>query len=304
MFGFRYLKTKPTDYVLVYRGGTPKRQGLGYSGFVYAPFATAASVPTDLRDEIFAVEAATADYQAITIQGLISFRISDAAAAAARQDFAIDLNTGRHTGEPLKQIVERLKAITQTACRAALGRSSLDAALNQSDTLSRTIHGTIDADSNLSQGGIAVERVLVLSIKPAPDIRKALETPLREQLLREADAATFERRQAAVSAEHDLKLREEDNRRALAGIEIANQQTLEAERRRLAHERAATLETEALAEAVALRERLRPWAELPTNQIAVLALKDWANRENALQSISLSSDAIERIADALGVAEA
>jgi len=86
---------------------------------------------------------------------LISFRISDAAAAAARQDFAIDLKTGRHTGEPLKQIVERLKAITQTACRAALGRSSLDAALNQSDTLSRTIHGR-GSDRTGSRGELKV----------------------------------------------------------------------------------------------------------------------------------------------------
>lgn len=301
MFGFRYLKTKPTDYVLVYRGGTPTRQGLGFSGFIFEPVATAAAVPTDLRDEIFAVEAATADYQAITIQGLISFRIADAAAAAARQDFSIDLRTGNHTGEPLKQIVERLKAITQTACRAALGRSSLDSALNQSDTLSRTIHETIEADANLDHGGIVVERVLVLSIKPAPDIRKALETPLREQLLRQADAATFDRRRAAANAEHDLKLREEENRRALAATELANQQALEGERKRLAQERAATLETEALAEAVALRERLKPWSEIPANLIAVLALKDWANRDNALQSLALSSDAFERIAEALGM---
>jgi regulator of protease activity HflC (stomatin/prohibitin superfamily) len=300
MFGFRYLKTKPTDYVLVYRGGTPTRQGLGFSGFVFAPFATAAAVPTDARDEIFAVEAATADYQAITIQGLISFRIADAPAAAARQDFAIDLKTGRHTGEPLKQIVERLKAITQTACRDALGRASLDAALNKSDELSRAIYATIGADANLGQGGIAIERVLVLSIKPAPDIRKALETPLREELLRRADASTFERRRAANAEEHDLKLRDEENRRALAATELANQQALEGERQRLAQARAATLEAEARAEAVALRERLKPWAELPAQQIAVLALKDWAGRDNAFQSLTVSSDAIERIAEAIG----
>jgi len=304
MLGFSYLKAKPTDYVLVYRGGKAKRQGLGFSGFVYAPFATAAAVPTDARDEIFAVEAATGDYQAITIQGLISFRIADPVAAALRQDFAIDFRTGRHTGEPLKQIVERLKAITQTACRGALGRSTLDTALNKSDTLSQTIHETIGADSNLAQGGIVIERVLVLSIKPAPDIRKALETPLREQLLRQADAATFERRRAAAAAEHDLKLRDEDNRRALAATELANQQALEGERKRLAEQRAATLETEALADAVALRERLRPWVELPTQQIAALAFKDWANRDNALQSVALSSDAIDRIADALGAKQA
>ena len=37
------------------------RQGLGLAGFVYMPFATGAAVPTDARDEIFAVEAMTVD---------------------------------------------------------------------------------------------------------------------------------------------------------------------------------------------------------------------------------------------------
>lgn len=67
MFGFRYLKSRPTDYVMLYRGGRIRRQGVGLAGFVYAPFATAAAVPTDARDEIFAVEAMTVDYQTITI---------------------------------------------------------------------------------------------------------------------------------------------------------------------------------------------------------------------------------------------
>ena len=88
--------------------------GMGLAGFVYVPFTSAAAVPTDARDEIFAVEAMTADYQTITIQGLISFRIRDAAVAATRQDFSINIANGRHTGEPMKQIVERLRAIAQT----------------------------------------------------------------------------------------------------------------------------------------------------------------------------------------------
>jgi regulator of protease activity HflC (stomatin/prohibitin superfamily) len=180
MFGYRYVKSRPTDYVLFYRGGRVRRQGMALSGFVYAPFATAVAVPTDARDEIFAVEAMTVDYQTITIQGLISFRIKDAPVAAARQDFSINLTTGAHTGEPMKQIVERLRAIAQTACRDALVRSTLDAALNKSDELSQVIMRGIADDKRLAADGIAVDRVLVLSLKPTPEIRKALEANLRE----------------------------------------------------------------------------------------------------------------------------
>ncbi|MBL8781486.1 MAG: SPFH domain-containing protein [Alphaproteobacteria bacterium] len=297
MFGFRYLKSKPTDYVVLYRGGRVARQGLGLAGFVYMPFATGAAVPTDARDEIFAVEAMTVDYQTITIQGLISFRIKDAPVAAARQDFSINLTTGAHTGEPMKQIVERLRAIAQTACRDALVRSTLDAALNKSDELSQVIMRGIADDKRLAADGIAVDRVLVLSLKPTPEIRKALEANLREQLLRQADAAMFERRRAATTDEHDLKLRDEKNKRELAENALANEQALESERRKVAEVRAETSKAEASADAEALRIRLKPWSEIPPQQIAAMAFKDWANRETNLASLSIGGDALERLAN-------
>ncbi len=297
MFGFRYLKSKPTDFVVLYRGGRVVRQGLGLAGFVYMPFATGAAVPTDARDEIFAVEAMTVDYQTITIQGLISFRIKDASIAAARQDFSINLMTGAHTGEPMKQIVERLRAIAQTACRDALVRSTLDAALNKSDELSQVIMRGIADDKRLAADGIAVDRVLVLSLKPTPEIRKALEANLREQLLRQADAAMFERRRAATTDEHDLKLRDEKNKRELAENALANEQALESERRKVAEVRAETSKAEASADAEALRIRLKPWSEIPPQQIAAMAFKDWANRETALASLSIGGDALERLAN-------
>ena len=300
MLGYRYIKSRPTDYVILYSGGRVRRQGVGLAGFVYMPFATAAAVPTDARDEIFAVEAMTADYQTITIQGLISFRVKDPSVAAQRQDFSINLATGAHTGEPMKQIVERLRAIAQTACRDALVRSTLDAALNKSDELSQIIMRGIGDDKRLAADGIAVDRVLVLALKPTPEIRKALEANLREQLLRQSDAAMFERRRAATTDEHDLKLREEANKRELAERELSNEQALEAERRKAAEARAETTKAEATAEAEASRIRLKPWTEIDPTHITALALKDWANRETTLSSLSLGADAMERLANQLG----
>ena len=303
MFGYRYIKSKPTDHVILYSGGRVRRQGLGFAGFVFMPFASAAAVPTDARDEIFAVEAMTADYQTITIQGLISYRIKDAAVAAKQQDFSINLLTGKHNAEPMKQIVERLRAIAQTACRDALVRSTLDAALNKSDELSQIIMRGIGEDKRLASDGIAVDRVLVLALKPTPEIKKALEANLREQLLRQADAAMFERRRAVTADEHDLKLREEANKRELAERELANEQALEAERRKTAEAKAETMKAEANASAEASRIKLKPWTEIEPSQIYAMAFKDWANRDTSLTSVSLGADAMERLANQLGAAK-
>ena len=299
MFGFRYFKSRPTDFVVLFSGGRPRRQALGLTGLIFTPTTIAAAVPIDARDEIFAVEALTADYQTLTVQGLLTYRIGDAALAAQRQDFSINIFTGKHTGEPMKQIVERLRAIVQTACREALVRSTLDAALNKADELSEAIMATIAADKKLAADGIAVDRVLVLSVKPAPEIRKALEATLREQLLRQADAAVFERRRSALDDEHDIKLRDEKNKREIAEKELANQQALEIERKKLVDARAGTSRAEAEADAVAQRERLRPWAEIPAQTIAAMAVKDWANRNEGLSSLVLGGDTLDCLAGAL-----
>jgi hypothetical protein len=160
---------------------------------------------------------------------------------------------------------------------------------------------TIAADKKLAADGIAVDRVLVLSVKPAPEIRKALEATLREQLLRQADSAVFERRRSALEDEHGIKLRDEQNKREIAEKELANQQALETERKKLADARAVTAKAEAEADAAALRERLKPWSEIGPQTIAAMAVKDWANRNEGLSSLALGGDALDRLADAMAV---
>lgn len=299
MFGFTYFKPHPTDYVVIYRGGHARRQGLGKSGYVYVPWSTVSAVPTDARDDIFAVEAMTHDFQTVIVQGLLTFRIGDPSLAAARHDFSVNLKSGLHTGEPMKQIIERLRGIVQTACRDALVRLPLADALSTSDTLSLAIKERVAGDAKLKDDGIAVDRVLVLSVKPAPEIRKALEADLREQLLRKADSAMFERRRSAISDEHALKLRDEKNKRELAETELGNQLALEEQRRTLAEAQAATIRTEAEAQAVSVREQLKPYAELAPNQLAAIALREWAVKGGQISSLSLGGDVLNDLAASL-----
>ena len=172
---------RPTDHVVLYKSGRKAREGAGLGGVIFMPTTTAAAVPMDARDDFFSVETMTADYQTVTIQGLITFRIADAALAVARQDFSIDIRTGRHTGEPMKQIVDRLRSIVMSACRDALGRSSLDAAPNKSEDFRPSPCAPsppIRASGPTASRSIAS---LVLSVKPAPEIKKALEAKLRER---------------------------------------------------------------------------------------------------------------------------
>ncbi|MEK7265560.1 MAG: SPFH domain-containing protein [Pseudomonadota bacterium] len=301
MLGWQFIKSRATDYVFLYSGGKLAHEGPGLSGALFAPFATVAVVPTDARDDVFAIEGVSADFQTITIQGLISHRINDPAAAIRRQDFSVNMNSMLHRGEPMKQVSERLKAIAQTAAREMLAQATLDGALTKSNDLSAAIMTAIRADDGVSAAGVSVDRVLVLSIRPAPEIRKALEADIREQLLREADSAVFERRRAAANDEHVLKMRNEENAVALARVALANAMVLEGEKLKLAEARTATLKAEAEASSESERLRLQPWVDLAPATIAAIGLKDWASVNSSLTSLTLSGDALERIAQSFEV---
>src|SRR5213083_2905768 len=77
MIGFRFIKVQPTTYLLQYRGGKIVREGLGLSFFYYAPTTSLVAVPVASADVPFIFQETTADFQAVTIQGQVTYRISE-----------------------------------------------------------------------------------------------------------------------------------------------------------------------------------------------------------------------------------
>src|SRR5262245_410118 len=98
MFGIRFMKASPTTYVLHYKGGRIRREGLGLSFFYYAPTSTIVAVPVGSADVPFVFNEVTADFQAATIQGQLSYRVTDARRLAELLDFSIDAH-GRYRSE-------------------------------------------------------------------------------------------------------------------------------------------------------------------------------------------------------------
>ena len=46
MFGFRFIKTQPTDYIIQYRNGRARRAGQGLAFWYFAPTSSLVLVPT------------------------------------------------------------------------------------------------------------------------------------------------------------------------------------------------------------------------------------------------------------------
>ena len=94
-FGIAYLKTPPTTYVLHYKNGKVKREGRGLSFLYYAPTSTLVLVPQASADLPFVWTTTTTDFQEVTVQGQLTYRVADPKKLAALLDFTVDAG-GKH----------------------------------------------------------------------------------------------------------------------------------------------------------------------------------------------------------------
>lgn len=91
MFGFRFAKFQPSEYVLRYRNGKIVKEGAGLSFYYYAPTTSIVVVPVGSVDVPFIFEEVTSDFQTVTVQGQITFRIVDQKKIAGLLNYTLDM---------------------------------------------------------------------------------------------------------------------------------------------------------------------------------------------------------------------
>ena len=102
---FAHFKAEPTEYILAYTNGRVFRQGTGRT-FWYMPHRTSiALIPVSTTDMNFAFNETTSNFQAITLQGQFTYRITQPQIIAQQLDFTI---TARTNSEQFPQLAELL----------------------------------------------------------------------------------------------------------------------------------------------------------------------------------------------------
>jgi regulator of protease activity HflC (stomatin/prohibitin superfamily) len=247
----RHLRGAPTQYIRHLRQGKLVHEGAGLSFFFRPLTAVLSEVPVDDRELPLLFHARTADFQDLTVQASVTFRVTDPATAAARIDFSIDPDTGRWRGTPLEQVGGLLTETAQQQVLGLIARSRLTGVLEDGVAQVRDqIQRGLTADPRLAETGIAVIGVRVVAIRPEPELEKALRTPARELVQQEADRATYERRALAVERERAIAENEMQNQIELARREEQLVAQRGANARRQAQDDAAArqIETEAQAQ--------------------------------------------------------
>jgi len=121
MFGIRFIKVEPTGLVLQYKRGRVVREGAGLSFFYLAPTTSLVLVPINSVDLLLIFEEVTADFQTVTVQGQITYRIADPRKLSMLMHFTLAPHGKEYASDDPK-FPERLINHAQVLRRASLKR--------------------------------------------------------------------------------------------------------------------------------------------------------------------------------------
>lgn len=204
MFGFNYIKFDSMNHVILYKNGRVKKEGRGLAFFYFAPNSSIVSIPLESNDFQFVFKESTKDYQEVTIQGQITYKVNDPTQLAESLDFTVD-SKGKYLKDDNEKIQQRIINEAQTASSAIIQQLSLKEALRQLQEIEENIFQSVQNSKTVKMLGLEIMSVNVLGVTPNPEMARALEAQTRESLQKEADQAIYERRNFAVEQERMIK---------------------------------------------------------------------------------------------------
>ncbi len=311
---FSHVKIPATQYALHYQQGKIRREGVGVSFFYYVPTSTIMAVPVVSTDAPFVFHETTSDFQSVTIQGQLTYRIVDPKKVATLLDFAIGRD-GRYTGDGPQKLQERLVQATQVATRSSTQRSPLREVLTSATQLSHDVEVALKSSEAVSGLGVDILGVSVLSIRPTPEMAKALEAEAREELQRRSDEAIYARRNAAVEQERRIKESElntaiavEEKQRQIRETQMAAEIAVEEQRARLIDQKVQNERKDADSRAYALEATIKPlrdvdWKQLmfvsggglDARQVIAMAFQELAGNAAKIGELNISPDLLESL---------
>jgi hypothetical protein len=270
MLGFKFIKADPTTYLMAFRNGRVVREGAGLSQFYYAPATNLVAVPIASREQPFIFEKVTADFQTITIQGQISFRIAEPQKTATMLNFGVKADGRTYETEDPQKLPLRIVAAIEVLVQRIVQELKLTEAIQGAARLAEGILAGLKRNPEIAALGVEILGASVLKVKPTPETARALEARAREAILREADEAIYERRKAAVENERSIKQSELDTEIAVEEKKRAIRETqmeAEASVRRKKHE---LRKTEMEAD-IALEDRRQSFVRINAENTRTLA---------------------------------
>lgn len=283
---WRHLRAQPNQHILHFRGGRLVGQGPGLAYWFNPLSAAVAQLPVEDCETTFVLKERSSDFQEVTVQVSLIYRVIDPVKAASRVNFGIDLHMGSWTEQPLERLASTWSQRAQNPARSYLSGVPVVEAVRAGGEVIRTaLSAALRADDEVAAMGLQVVDVQVTRVAPSAELEKALQAPTREAIQQKADEAGFSRRANAVEKERVIKENEISTE-----LELAKRQELLIEQQ--GRNKLLTVEREAQAErrqAESAAERQALEAEAYAKQVLVRARGD-AEAHTALDTQSLATE--------------
>lgn len=320
----RHLRSNPTNYIVHARKGKVRHRGPGAAFYFRALNAAISEVPIAENELSMLFGARTQDFQEVSVQATVTYRFGDPTVAASRIDFSIDPYSGRWIGKPLEQVGTRITELAQQYAVEHISSLPLVDVLGAGIPKVRAVTAEgLAGDERLAETSVVVVAVRIVSIRPQADLERALETPVRERVQQDADAASYERRAQAVERERTIAENELQSKIELATREqqLVQQEGANAQRRATEEAATALIASKASAERAKLESaaradstrvigkasaeseaaRLAAYAGVEPAVLTALALQELAKHLPEIGTLNLTPDvltqALSRLAE-------
>lgn len=279
-----YYKGEPNTYILCHRNGNLIQHGPGINFFYMPTTASITAIPLVSQESQFIFNETTADFQEVSIQGALTYRLSQPLEIAKRMDFSVLPGSHEYRSEDPQQLVQRVINVVQAHTRSEVSERPLEKALTEVRDLASVVFNNVSVAAELMDLGIVLEGLHFSAVKATPEMQKALEADYRESLHKRADQAIYDRRKSAIDEERKIRESEMDT-----DIELENQ------REQLVDMQAKNSLTLAEADARADELKLTPYGELPPQALVGLALKEWATNAGTIGNLSITPDLLSKV---------
>jgi hypothetical protein len=205
MFGLKFVKFQPSDYVMKVKNGKVVQEGIGISFYYFAPTTSVIVVPVSSIDVPFMFEEITNDYQTVTVQGQLTYRIVDYTKTTQILNYTYNLRKNNYLSDDPSKLAQRVIHIAKVLTKKYLEQMPIKEAIQSSERLVESITREIGRNEELGKLGIELMGLSILAILPNKETLRALEAQAREEILRSADDALYERRNASIDQERRVK---------------------------------------------------------------------------------------------------
>ena len=210
MLGIKFIKSEPTTFLMAFRSGKIVKEGAGLSFVYFGPTTSLVAVPVGSKSQDFIFQPVTADFQAVTVQGQVSYRVSEPQKLAGMLNYTLRQDSQVYVSDDPEKLKDRVLGVVEVLVQKSLKKMNLKQALLASDEIASVIEEGLRNQAEIQSLGLNILRASVFAVKPTPETAKALEAEARESILRGADEAIFSRRNSAVENERAIRESELD----------------------------------------------------------------------------------------------